>query len=186
MKKEYLEAGQFTTTHGVAGELRLYPWCDEPAFLAGFSTLYLDAGGQKPLAAEAIRPHKNICIVRLRGVDSIEAARPYIGRTVYIARAEAKLPPGAHFVQDLLGASVVDAASGEVYGSIAAITHPGRHDVYEIARPGGGSVLFPAAPPFVQAVDAEAGRVLVKPIEGMFPEEEAAPPAQSRRKGQLP
>lgn len=168
--KPYLEAGEFTTTHGIAGELRLYPWCDEPAFLCGFSTFYLDEAGRRPLAALSVRPHKNICIVKLRGVDSVEAARPFIGKTVYIARADAHLPAGTHFVQDLLGASVRDADTGELYGTIETITHPGRHDVYEIEQPGGEISLFPAVEPFLVQTDTENGLVLVRPIPGMFGE----------------
>ena len=59
-------------------------------------------------------------------------------------------------------------AAGEDYGTIAAITHPGRHDVYEVARPDGTTSLFPAAPPFMAGTDVEAGIVRVKPIPGMF------------------
>ena len=90
--KPYLEAGEFVTTHGIAGELRLYPWSDTPAFLTHFKTLYLDADGQKPLEIEQLRPHKNICLVKLAGVSSIAEARPYIGKTVWVARADAPLP----------------------------------------------------------------------------------------------
>ena len=169
--KQYLEAGEFTTTHGIAGELRLYPWSDEPAFLTQFETLYLDAEGKNALPSIHVRPHKNICIVKIDGVDSIEAARPYIGKTVYISRGDAELGEGQYFVQDLLGAAVVDADTGEEYGAISAITCPGRHDVYEVQRPNGGISLFPAAPAFVVSTDAEAGRVLVRPIPGMFDEE---------------
>lgn len=171
--KPYLEAGEFVTTHGIAGELRLYPWCDDPSFLRDFTTFYLDDAGKRPLRAAAVRPHKNLCIVKLEGVDSIEAARPFIGKTVYIARADTALPEGMHFVQDLLGAAVTDADSGEVYGTIAAITRPGRHDVYEVARPDGTTSLFPAVAPFLVSSDAEGGAVLVRPIPGMFDE---APP----------
>ncbi len=169
--KPYLEAGEFTTTHGIAGELRLYPWCDEPSFLCGFSTFYLDAAGRRPLSVRAVRPRKNICIVKLDGVDSIEAARPFIGKTVYIARADAHLPEGMHFVQDLLGAAVVDADNGTAYGVIRAVTRPGRHDVYEIEQPGGGTALFPAVEPFLVNTDPQSATVLVRPIPGMFGEE---------------
>ncbi|MDL2293921.1 ribosome maturation factor RimM [Ruminococcaceae bacterium OttesenSCG-928-D13] len=169
MLKPFLEAGEFVTTHGINGELRLYPWCDEPAFLTRFATLYLDDAGKKPLPIAQMRPHKNLVIAKLAGIDSIEAARPYIGKTVYLARADAALEDGAHFVQDLLGATVRDAATGVDYGTIKAITHPGRHDVYEIETPGGETHLFPAAPPFMERIDVENGLVLIKPIEGMFP-----------------
>lgn len=166
--KDFLEAGEFTTTHGIAGELRLYPWCDGPAFLTDFKNLYLDEAGKRRLDAERIRPHKNICIVKLQGVDSIEGARPYIGRTVYISRKDASLPEGRHFVQDLLGARVVDADTGEEYGTVAGITRPGRHDIYEISTPKGTTVLFPAAEPFMEKIDAENGIITIRPIPGMF------------------
>lgn len=179
--KPFLEAGEFVTTHGITGELRLYPWCDEPSFLAGFSSFYMDAAGKKPLAVETVRPHKSICIVRLAGVDSIEAARPYIGKTVYIARTDARLPTGMHFVQDLLGAAVADADSGQAYGTIRAITRPGRHDVYEVEKPNGAIALFPAVEPFLVHVDAENAVILVRPIPGMFDEEEKPTPKQKLR-----
>ncbi len=168
--KPYLEAGEFTTTHGICGELRLYPWCDEPSFLCGFSTFYLDDAGRRPLALCTVRPHKNICIVKLDGVDNIEAARPFIGKTVYIARADAHLPAGTHFVQDLLGAAVVDADNGTAYGLIRGVTRPGRHDVYEIEQPSGEIALFPATEPFLVKTDPKAGVVLVRPIPGIFGE----------------
>lgn len=168
MKKEYLEAGEFVTTHGITGELRLYPWSDGPDFLSGFSTIYLDEAGRKPLRVLQARPHKNICIVRLEGVETIEAARPFIGKTVYIARADARLEPGRFFVQDILGAEVLNDETGESYGHIHAVTRPGRHDVYEIHAPGGQVWFFPAAGPFVASIDLDAGAVRVRPIEGMF------------------
>ena len=89
--REYLEAGEFVTTHGIGGELKLYPWCDGPEFLQQFKRFYLDANGAKPLAVAATRPHKGMCLVRLQGVESIEAARPYVGRRVWIARVDAAL-----------------------------------------------------------------------------------------------
>lgn len=173
MKKAYLEAGEFVTTHGIVGELRLYPWSDDADFLTRFATLYLDAGGAKPLVVERARAHKNICIVKLEGVNSIEQARPYIGKTVYIARADAQLEEGRIFVQDLLGASVIDADTGRVYGAITAITHPGHHDVYEVQNEAGELFLFPAVAEFVQTIDVEKGCIAVRPIPGMFGDEKA-------------
>lgn len=178
--KPFLEAGEFVTTHGVNGELRLYPWSDDAAFLAGFQTLYLDAAGSQPLAIEQLRAHKRVLIAKIHGIDSVEAARGLIGRTVYIARADAKLPEGRHFVQDLLGASVEDADSGQRYGTLVAVTHPGRHDVYEVRHENGGTSLLPATKPFLVSIDAEAGRITVRPIPGML--DNPTPPAQPKPK----
>ncbi len=179
MKKEFLEAGEFVSTHGIGGELRLYPWCDSPEFLAGFAQLYLSAAGGKPVQVEAVRPHKTLCIVKLAGVHSIEEARPYIGKTVYISRAEAALPEGHYFVQDILGARVVDADTGREYGHIEEVSHPGRHDVWQVQDENGEHYLFPAVEPFLVKLDVAGELALVRPIEGMF---EAAPPPKAKGK----
>ena len=110
--KAYLEAGQFVTTHGVLGELKLYPWADGPEFIACLPRLYISPQGGAPLELERVRAHKGMCIVKLRGVDGMDAARAYIGKTAYFARADAKLPPGRYFVQDIIGCEVRDAATG--------------------------------------------------------------------------
>lgn len=183
--KQYLEAGEFVTTHGVLGELKLYPWSDEPDFLAGFSEVYFSADGQQPVRIEKARPHKTMCIVKLEGVESIEQARPFIGKTVWINRQEAELAPGQFFVQDLLGARVLDADTGEEYGRVVGVSHPGRHDIYEIEGPAGQTYLFPAVEAFLVKRDIEAGEVLVRPIPGMFTQPEGGevkpPPPNTRR-----
>ena len=58
MRKQYIEAGKIVTTHGVRGEVKLYPWCDDPEMFLDIETIYLDAKGQKPLALEGVR-HKS-------------------------------------------------------------------------------------------------------------------------------
>ena len=182
MKKRFLEAGEFVTTHGVAGELRLYPWCDSPQFLADCEVLYLGADGEYPLRVVSVRPHKNLCVVRLDGVESIEQARPFIGKTVYIDRGDAQLPQGHYFVQDLLGARVVDADNGREYGRVQEVTHPGRHDVWRVGGED-GEYLFPAVPPFLVSLDLEEEVARVRPIEGMFepPEEQPQKPRRTKR-----
>ena len=64
MRKQYLECGKVVTTHGVAGEVRLQPWCDSPEELVGVKTLYLDAAGTEPVRIVRARPHKNVVILR--------------------------------------------------------------------------------------------------------------------------
>lgn len=170
--KQYLEAGEFVTTHGIAGELKLYPWADDAAFFKDIPTLYLSATGQRPLVVQKLRAHKNMCILKLQGVDTIEQARVYIGKTAWVSRADIKLEEGRVFVQDLLGAQVVDAESGRLYGSIQNVTRPGHHDVYEIQDEAGGVFLFPAVEEFIDKIDIAAGVVTVRPIPGMFNEGE--------------
>ena len=69
-KLQYLEAGQVVGTHGVRGELRVQPWCDSPAQFAALTTLYWDAG-KTPIKVKC-RPHKNIVLVKMEGVDTVQ------------------------------------------------------------------------------------------------------------------
>lgn len=179
--KQFLEAGEFVTTHGIMGELKLYPWSDGPAFLAGFTRVYLASNGQQVMRLEAARPHKNMCIVKLAGVNTIEDARPLVGKTVWINRQDVQLEPGRFFVQDLLGAKVLDADTHQEYGKVTGVLHPGPHDVYEIEGAGGEQYLFPAVEEFVVKRDIPAGEVWVRPIPGMFtpPEATGEPPKKT-------
>lgn len=170
--QKFLETGEFVTTHGILGELKLYPWSDGPQFLLGFSRLYLSADAGKVIEVEKVRVSKNVNIIKLKGINSIEDARAFIGKTVWIDRADVVLEPGQFFVQDLLGASVIDADTQKVYGKVANVLHPGNHDVYEILADDGETYLFPAVDEFIVERNVEEGTVLVRPIEGMFEKEE--------------
>lgn len=165
--KRYLEAGEFVTTHGVMGEVKLYPWCDGPDFVARLPRLFLTAEGGRPVEIEAARIHKGMCLLKLAGVDSIEAARPLLRRVAYFDREDAPLPAGRYYVQDIIGCKVVDADTGRVYGEVTAIAHPSASDIYTVTGPG-GEYLFPAVPEFLQRLEPEQGAVYVRPIPGMF------------------
>ena len=136
MKKQFLEVGRIVGTHGIRGELRVDPWCDSPDFLSGFKKLYFDEG--KTSLKSKARPHKNIVLLRLEGVETIDDAEKLRGKVLYIDRDDARLPEGKNFVQDLIGCRVVDAddASKE-YGEIADVFKTGANDVYTVKNPSG-------------------------------------------------
>ena len=70
MRKEYIEAGKIVTTHGVKGEVKLYPWCDDPEMFLDIETIYLDAKGQKPMTLEGVRFAKEMPLLKLEGIHS--------------------------------------------------------------------------------------------------------------------
>ncbi|MCI6640510.1 MAG: ribosome maturation factor RimM [Pygmaiobacter massiliensis] len=168
MLKPYLEAGKFVTTHGVMGELKAYPYCDGPEFLCGFKRFYLSPQGGSPLVVESARVQKNVTLIKLQGVDSLEAARGYVNRMFYISRADVKLPQGRYFVQDIIGCQVKDADTDQLYGQVIEVTSNGPQDIYSVKTPDGRVVLFPAVEAFLVKTDVEAGLITVRPIEGMF------------------
>ena len=81
MKKQYLDSGKIVGTHGIKGEVRIDPWCDSPEFLCAFKKLYLDNKGEAFIEVKS-RPHKNITLAKIKGVDTIEQAEKLRGKIV--------------------------------------------------------------------------------------------------------
>ena len=167
MRKRYLECGKIVSTHGLRGEVRVQPWCDGADFLLEFSAFYFD-GGAVSVAVEGARVHKNLLILRLAGVDDIDAAAALRGKVLYIDREDAPMEEGEHFVQDLLGLRVVDADTGQEYGRITDVFATGANDVYELTGERGEKKLVPAIPDVVVETDMEGGVVRIRPLEGLF------------------
>lgn len=163
MKNRYLEAGKIVNTHGIAGEIKVLPWADEPSFLLDFKTVYIDA---QPIRVQSARVHKNSVLMKLESVDDINAAQKFRDKVICIDRADAKLEEGAFFLVDLLGLTVKDADSGAVLGEIAEVMTPPAGHVY-VVRGGGKEHLIPAVPEFVLETNVDEGYLLVRLIEGM-------------------
>ncbi len=167
-KKQYLEAGQIVGTHGLQGEVRVQPWCDSPSFLSGLSVLYFDEG-RTPVRAKC-RPHQNITLVTLEGVTTVQQAAALRGRLLYLNRDDVKLPKGSYFIQDLLGLRVIDADTGDEYGTLTDVSYTGANDVYHVRTPK-GEVLMPAVPSMIEETDVDGGVMRVRPIKGLFDDE---------------
>lgn len=161
MRDAFLQAGEIVNTHGVRGEVKILPWTDSPEFLRQFERLYIDKAPVRLLSA---RVHKNCLIARLEGVEDVNAAMALKGKTVCFARADAKLPKGHFFLQDILGAGVF-TEDGEQVGTLSDVLDLPGGRVYEVR---GETVhLIPAVPEFVLHTDPEQGRITVRLIEGM-------------------
>lgn len=171
MKKQYLDSGKIVGTHGIKGEVRIEPWCDSPEFLCAFKKLYLDESGQTFIEVKS-RPHKNITLAKIKGVDSIEEAEKYRGKVVYINRADITLDEGVNFVQDLIGLEVKDAENGTVYGKLTDVLRTGANDVYEITDSNNKKYLAPVIDEVVEEINVDGGFVLVHPMKGIFDDED--------------
>lgn len=170
MKKQFLECGEIVATHGLRGEVRVYPWCDSPEFLASLKRVYLKKG-ERQLDVERARVHKNIVILKLAGIDTIEDAALLRKKVVYLNRDDAPLDEDAFFVQDLIGASVVDVDTNEQYGILTDVLQTGANDVYVIKN-GDAEHLIPAIPQVVIHTDPDAGVISIRPLPGLFNPEE--------------
>ena len=143
------------------GEVRIEVWLDSPALLKRCGRVYLGGEEKKILSA---REHKGFLIAQLEGVADVGAAQALKNRVVQIARADAKLPRGAYFLQDIIGASVVTESGAEVGRLAEVLELPGQR-VYVVK--GETEHLIPAVPAFIRNTDAENGVITVRLIEGM-------------------
>jgi len=172
MRKKYLECGKIVTTHGVAGEMRLQPWMDEAEELSGVQTLYFDGDGARPVRVLRARPHKNVVILKLEGIETVEQAVACRGRILYVDRNDLHLAPGQHFVQDLLGMRVIDADDGHLYGTLTDVFSTGANDVYQITFPDETKKLIPAIPQTVIETDVDGEIMRIRPLKGLFDDED--------------
>ena len=169
MIKRFLQIGQIVGTHGVRGEMRVDPWCDTPSFMKGFRQLYLDENGTTQLEVRACRPHGNVALLSVSGVDTVEQAAAMRGKVLYMRRADAHLPRGQYFITELIGCDVVDADDPALrYGTLSDVSKTGANDVWHVKNDAGQEYLLPAIPPVVIETDVENNVVRIRPLKGIF------------------
>ena len=171
MLKKYIEAGKITGTHGIRGEMRLDTWCDSPEFMTRFRTIYLTSDGKEKWTKVTCRPHKNIAIINVPEINSVEEADVFRGRIIYIDRADAKLPKDKYFVQDLIGITVFDVDSDRCYGKITDVSKTGANDVWHIINES-GEYLIPVIDDVVISVDIDNQKVQIRALKGIFDDED--------------
>jgi 16S rRNA processing protein RimM len=170
MRKKYLECGKIVSTHGVRGELRVQPWCDSPEYLLDFKTLYLK-NGDSAVTVESARVSKNIVLMKLAGVDTLDDAVSLRGRVLFMDRADAP-DTGGEFVQDLLGLDVLDADTGRLWGKLVDVLPTGANDVYVLRDDSGKERLVPVIPDVIVETDIDAGFIRIRPLKGLFDNED--------------
>lgn len=171
MIKEYLEIGQIVSTHGVRGELRVNPWCDSPDFIKQFKTLYFDKKGERAVTVTACRPHGNIALVKLEGIDTVESASALRNKILYMKRSDAKIAEGSYFIAELKDCTVVDFDDeSRAYGILSDVSETGANDVWHITKDG-REYLIPSIPDVVRSVDVVSGIIKITPLKGIFDDE---------------
>ena len=112
MPKKFLEAGKIVGTHGVRGDLKVQSWCDSPEVLCDFDTLYLDE--KTPVTVEKAQVHKNVVLMHIKGIDTVEAAEAMRNKVLHLDREDVELPEDLVFIQDILGARVCTEEGEEI------------------------------------------------------------------------
>ena len=158
MKLEFLEAGEIVSTHGVRGEMKVLPWADGPDFLCEFDRVRI---GGKDYNVENCRVQKTCNLLKIEGVDTMEAAQAMRGKTVEIYRCDA--PEGLIFAVELMGMTVL--CEGKEIGKITDVLDYPGNKVYVVK--GEKEYMIPAVKAFILDTDMEKEIMQVRLIEGM-------------------
>ena len=158
MKLQYLQAGEIVTTHGVKGEMKILPWTDGPDFLVEFDRIRMDG---KDYTVESCRIQKTCNLLKIKGIDTVEAAQAMRGKVIEIYRED--ISDDLIFAAELIGVDVI--ANHETIGKITDVLDYPGNKVYVVE--GTYSYMIPAVREFILSTDLDANVMHVKLIEGM-------------------
>jgi 16S rRNA processing protein RimM len=167
--EDTLRVGVITSTHGVRGEVKVFPTTDDAARFKKLKEVLLDTGRElKPMEITAVKFFKNMVILKFKGYDTINDIEIYKGKDLLVTRDKAvRLGPDENFIVDLIGLAVF-TDEGEELGTLTDVIQTGANDVYEVTMKGGRTVLLPAIKQCILNVDLKAQRVLVHMMEGLL------------------
>ncbi len=164
MEKD-LEIGQIVNTHGLRGDLKVMPWCDDPTVFDELAYVIIDGNEYN---IEKSRMQKNMVLLKLEGIDHINEAEKYRNKILTVPREEmGDLPEGTYYICDLLGCSV-ETVSGRALGKIVDIIKTGSNDVYVVEDDSKKQVLIPVIDEVVKSVDIEGKMIVIEPLKGLI------------------
>lgn len=165
MKDDLLEIGKLVNTHGIRGEVKIQPWCDEPELFDELEYLFIE--GEKYNIVRN-RFHKTCQIVQLENVNNIDDAERFKNKIVYINRDALELPEGRYYIADIEGLTVKEQ-NGRILGVVDEIIKTGSNDVYSLKdtfnkKP----VLIPVIEGVVLETNIDGGYIVVKLPKGLI------------------
>ena len=167
--EDLLKVGVITTTHGVRGEVKVYPTTDEPERFLDLEYVLLDTGKElRRLDIKNVRFFKNLVILKFDGIDNINDIEKYKGRDLWIPREEAQeLDEDEYYIADLLGMKVL-LEEGSEFGTLKNVMETGANDVYIVDSVEHGEVLLPAIKECILDVDIETNTMTVHLMKGLL------------------
>lgn len=163
-----LQVGVIANTHGIRGEVKVFPTTDDVTRFKRLKEVLLDTGKEYlPLEVAQARFFKNLVILKFKGVDNINDIEKYKGKSLMVTREHAvDLAEDEYFIADLIGLRAV-SDEGEELGILDDVLQTGANDIYVIRKPGTDELLVPAIHDCVKKVDLEAGEITLHLLEGL-------------------
>lgn len=167
--EDFFQVGIITSTHGLRGEVKVFPTTDDVKRFKRLQAVILDTGKERlDLEIETVKFFKQFVILKFKGIDNINEVEKYRRASLLVTRKNAvKLEKDEYFVADLTGLEVRDEDGGRI-GVLKDVLETGANDVYEIDLDDGRSLLLPAIKQCVLEVDVEAGFMRIHILEGLM------------------
>ena len=166
--EDLLQVGVVTTTHGVRGEVKVFPTTDDCARFKKLKNVILDTGREKlDMEITSVKFFKNLVILKFKGYDNIHDVERFRQAKLLVTRDNVvELAENEYFIADLIGLKA-SSDEGEDLGEITDVLQTGANDVYVISKEGTPDLLVPAIKDCVVNVDIEAGTIVLHLLDGL-------------------
>jgi 16S rRNA processing protein RimM len=163
-----LQVGVITTTHGVRGEVKVFPTTDDPQRFKKLKNVILDTGReQREMEIAGVKFFKNMVILKFKGLDTMNDVEALRQAKLFVTRENAvELGADEYFIADLIGLRAT-SDEGEELGTITDVLQTGANDVYVIGSEGAADLLVPAIKDCIKNVDLEQGVMTIHLLPGL-------------------
>ncbi len=166
--EERFQIGVISSTHGIRGEVKVFPTTDDVKRFKKKMEVFMDTGdGDKLLRVESVKFFKQMVILKFYEYDSINDIERYKGKSLYVSRKNAiPLKEGEYYIADLIGMTVIED-TGELLGTLKDVIETGANDVYEVTMQDGNTILLPAIRECIIKINPEEKEMTVHVMEGL-------------------
>ena len=166
--EKYLEIGQIVNTFGIKGQVKIVPFTDDITRFDELKEIYVEKKNElKLFQIEQVNYKKNMVILKLKGIETVEEAEKLRNCYLKIDRKDAKkLPKDTYFIVDLVGLDVY-TDEGKLLGKVDDIYNAGSSDIYVVKDELGKQILLPAIKDVLKEVDLENKKIIVHLIKGL-------------------
>jgi 16S rRNA processing protein RimM len=167
--EDLLQVGVITQTHGIKGEVKVFPTTDDVNRFKKLKNVILDTGKENlELEIEGVKFFKQYAILKFKGIDNINDIEKYKGKSLLVTRENAvKLKKNEYFIADMIGMKVVTEDESE-FGTLVDVMATGANDVYVIETIDKKEVLLPAIKQCVLDIDIEKQIMKVHIMKGLL------------------
>ena len=167
--EQRLQVGVITATHGLKGEVKVFPTTDDPNRFRRLKEVILDTGKEeRVLKIEGVKFFKQMVILKFQGLDDINDVEQLRRGTLYVTRENAvRLKQNEYFIADLIGMQV-ENEDGSGLGILQDVISTGANDVYDVRLADGRQLLIPAIRECILEVNVEEGWMRVHLLDGLL------------------